>query len=599
MAAAPRLAYNRPFPRAAVHLQEIPVQEKIDKAGVIRTLEQIAVLKELHGMNVFEIRAFANAARVLESDARDLETLVETGELEKLKGIGKGSIARIVRELHETGKCAEEERLKKPFPESLFELFSVPGLGPRKIRGLFEKLHIDSISSLEEACRENRLTTLEGFGEKSQQNILKQIAHLKKTRGYFVLDEAAAESAKLAGYLGKSRAAKKVTVAGSIRRSREIVRDIDILVATDEPAAIHDLFVNYPGAENVTSHGETRSSIVLESGMACDLRTVSKEEYPYALFYFTGCKEHGVALRAAAKKKGIKVNEYGLYKGTKRIPCRDEKDIYRALGLHYIPPEARENIGEIEMAAEREFPRLVEEKDIRGIFHVHSTYSDGKAPLADMVAEAEKIGYEYIGISDHSQSARYAGGLDPEKLRRQFEEIEKLRKKHRIRIFRGIESDILNDGSLDYEEKILKQFDFIIGSVHSGYNMKQKEMTERLSRAMDNKYLTFLGHMTGRLLLGREGYPLDMDYLFDKAAAGGVTIEFNVQPKRLDPDWRLCHSARRKGVRFSIHPDAHSIEGLYNLRSGVGVARKAWLEKKHVMNTLPLAEMEKFLKSRR
>jgi len=570
-----------------------------DKEYAVKILEEIAVLKELHGANVFEVRAFQNGARALETDPRDLKALIDTGELEKIKGVGKGSISRIVRELYQTGESEEHAKLRAPFPDSLFQLFDIPGLGPRKIKTLYEKLEIKSMAELELACRENRIAGLEGFGEKTQANFLKQIEHLKKTQGHYLLDDALMECEKIVAYLKKSPSAKEVTVAGSVRRSKEIVRDLDILVSTDEPARIHEAFTQYTEADDVSSHGDTKSSIILRAGMQCDLRTVTEEEYPYALLYFTGSKEHNVELRTIAKKKGLKVNEYGIFKGEKKIACRSEKEIYEALGFSYVPPEARENSGEIELASEQAFPKLVEGKDIKGVFHVHSTYSDGKASLEDMIREAERLEYEYVGISDHSQSAKYAGGLDAEKIKKQFKEIDSLQKKFKIRIFKGIESDIKNDGSLDYDEKTLRDFDFVIGSVHSGYQMKEKEMTERLRRVMENKYLTFLGHMTGRLLLGRKGYPLDMKFLFEKSVEYGVTIELNAQPRRLDPDWRMCHSARKKGVKFSIHPDAHSVQGLSNVKLGVGIARKAWLEKKHVMNTLPLAKMEQFLKARR
>jgi len=570
-----------------------------DKEYTVKILEEISVLKELHGANVFEVRAFQNGARALETDARDLKSLIDSGELEKIKGVGKGSISRIVRELYQSGESEEHAKLRAPFPDSLFQLFDIPGLGPRKIKTLYEKLEIKSMAELELACRENRIAGLEGFGEKTQANFLKQIEHLKKTQGHYLLDDALMECEKIVAYLKKSPSAKEVTVAGSVRRSKEIVRDLDILVSTDEPARIHEAFTQYTEADDVSSHGDTKSSIILRAGMQCDLRTVTEEEYPYALLYFTGSKEHNVELRTIAKKKGLKVNEYGIFKGEKKIACRSEKEIYEALGFSYVPPEARENSGEIELASEQAFPKLVEGKDIKGVFHVHSTYSDGKASLEDMIREAERLEYEYVGISDHSQSAKYAGGLDAEKIKKQFKEIDSLQKKFKIRIFKGIESDIKNDGSLDYDEKTLRDFDFVIGSVHSGYQMKEKEMTERLRRVMENKYLTFLGHMTGRLLLGRKGYPLDMEFLFEKSVEYGVTIELNAQPRRLDPDWRMCHSARKKGVKFSIHPDAHSVQGLSNVKLGVGIARKAWLEKKHVMNTLPLAKMEQFLKARR
>ena len=306
-----------------------------------------------------------------------------------------------------------------------------------------------------------------------------------------------------------------------------------------------------------------------------------------------------MAVRTIAKKKNIKVNEYGLFKGKRLVPCRDEKEIFETLGLNYVPPEARENTGEIEWVLKKKFPELVEEKDLRGIFHVHSNQSDGTAPLEAMIAEAEKMRFEYVGISEHSQSARYAGGLEPERVKKQWKQIETLQKRFKIRIFRGIESDILPDGKLDYPESILAGFDFVIGSIHSRFRMPEAEMTRRIQRAMRSKYLTFVGHPTGRLLLAREGYAVNMPELLSTAREEGVVMELNANPHRLDLDWRVLRDARKKGVLLSINPDAHSLEGLHDIAYGVGIARKGWLEKKDVVNTLPLPEMEKFLKQRK
>ncbi len=572
---------------------------KIDKTRAIEILEEIATLLELKNENVFKVRAFANGARILEGSPHDLEHLIKTGELETLKGIGKGSISHILHEFYEKGKSKDYESLKKGFPETLFDLFKIPGLGAKRIKALYEELDIKSVGELEYACKENRLLDLDGFGLKSQEKILQGIEHLKKSAGQFRIDFAKAESERIVSYLRKQKGITKIEVAGSLRRHKEIIKDIDILVSARDPKKIHEAFVKYSEAETIVAHGDTKSSVTLKSGINCDLRTVSEKEFPFALYYFTGSKEHNVVVRTLAKKKNIKVNEYGLFKGNRPLPCQDETDIFKTLELHYIPPEARENMGEVEWAREREFPKLLEEKDIRGVFHVHSNYSDGVAPLEAMIRTAEAMGLEYVGISDHSQSAKYAKGLEPERLRIQWKEIDQLQKKFKIWIFKGIESDILGDGKLDYPEAILAQFDFVIGSIHSRFNLPEKEMTERILRAMENKHLTFVGHPTGRLILARAGYQVNLEKLLSFAKKSGVVMELNANPHRLDLDWRVCHGAKKDGVLFSINPDAHSMEGLKDITYGVGIARKAWLEKKDVVNTMPVAEIEKFLRKRK
>ncbi len=571
--------------------------QTIDKSQAIEILREIAILLELKNENVFKIRAFENAARVLEGTPSDLKTLIETKELENLKGIGE-HISKIIHDLYEKEKSVDYEKLRKGFPDSLFELFRIPGLGAKRIKVLYEKLHVKSVGELEYACKENRLLDLDGFGAKSQEKILEGIGLVKKSQGHFRIDFALAEFRKLVQYLKKQKGIMKIEVAGSLRRRKEIIKDIDILVTAKDAEAIHNAFIRYPEVQSVAAHGDTKSSIVLKSGINCDLRTVAEDEFPYALYYFTGSKEHNVAVRTLAKKKNIKINEYGLFKGTRKIACKDEAEIFAAAGLHYIPPEARENQGEIEWAVKKEFPPLVEQNQIRGVFHVHSTYSDGVASLEDMVAQAQKMGWDYVGISDHSQSAKYARGLEPERVKKQWKEIEVLQKRFKIRIFRGIESDILGDGKLDYPDSILAQFDFVIGSVHSRFNLPEKEMTTRIARAMENKYLTFVGHPTGRLLLAREPYPVDLQKLIDLAKKMDVVMELNANPHRLDLDWRMCRYAKEKKVLMSINPDAHSVEGLGDVTYGVGIARKGWLEKKDVVNALPLPEIEKFLKKR-
>lgn len=570
----------------------------MDKEKVIQILKEIGILLELANENPFKVRAYHHAARVLEGQPEDLKTLIETGKLEELKGIGSG-ISEKIHELFEKGRLQYYEDLKKSFPKGLLGLLEIQGLGPKRVRILYDKLNIKSIEALEKACRENRLLQLEGFGEKIQANILRGIQQVRKSSGHFLIAFARQEADQLVDYLKKQDAVREIAVAGSIRRHKEVVRDIDVLVAAKDPAKIHQAFVKYPEVEIVHAHGDTKSSVALKSGMNCDLRTVSEKEFPFALYYFTGSKEHNVVMRTLAKKKGYKINEYGLFKGDRFIPCKDEGEIFKKMGFPYIPPELREGEGELEAAKRGEIPSLVEPEDIRGLFHVHSTYSDGVASLEEMIAAAQKLGYEYVGISDHSQSAKYARGLEPGRLKEQHREVDRLRAQYKIRIFWGIESDILVDGRLDYPDSILAEFDFVIGSVHSHFHLSEKEQTARILRAMDSKHLTFLGHPTGRLLLAREGYAVDLTQVIDGARERQVTIELNANPHRLDLDWRFCPYAKKQGVRVSINPDAHSREGLKDTVYGIGIARKGWLEKKDVVNTLPLPEMEKFLKKRR
>ncbi|MBI3999254.1 MAG: DNA polymerase/3'-5' exonuclease PolX, partial [Candidatus Omnitrophica bacterium] len=399
--------------------------------------------------------------------------------------------------------------------------------------------------------------------------------------------------------LRKSKDIIRLEVAGSLRRHKEIVHDIDILISTKRPISIHEVFTSYPPVDQVLAKGETKSSVILKSGLQADLRTVTDTEFPYALHHFTGSKEHNVTMRTLAKRMGLKISEYGIFKGNRLISCKDEADIFKVFGLKYIPPELRENMGEIESAKNGKLPKLIEPKDIKGIFHVHSTYSDGMNSLEEMIRRAEKLGYEYVGISDHSKTAVYANGLSEERLKKQHKELDQLEKKFRkIRIFRGIESDILQDGSLDYSDKVLDSFDFVIGSIHSRFGMSEKEMTQRICRAMAHPRMTLLGHPTGRLLLGRAGYAFDYEAIFETASKTGVTIELNANPQRLDLDWRFCRDAKAKSIRLCVNPDAHSLEGLGDVMYGVGIARKGWLEKKDVLNTMSVSEIGKFLESR-
>jgi len=569
------------------------------KEQVSDLLTLIATYLELRGENSFKIRAFQNAARTVSTLTGDLEDRIASGTLKEEKGIGN-ALFETIREFVQTGKSKVLEELQAAIPASLLEMLGIPGLGPKKIKVIYEKLGIASIGELEYACYENRLTTLPGFGSKTQDNILKGIESLKKGKDHFHFDKAWSEGSRVLETLRTSGLFSQIELAGSLRRKKEVIRDIDLVSCSNSPAEAIDFLTRMPDVESVTAHGETKGSVLLRSGMQVDLRVVSETEYPFALQHFTGSKEHNASLRGIAREQGYKLNEYGLFRGDQPVHCRTESEIYGALGFDYIPPELREDRDELTVAREHHLPKLVEFPEIRGIFHVHSTYSDGNGSLESMVRSAAEAGYEYIGISDHSRSAFYAHGLKEEDILRQHEEIDRLQKQWpRIRIFKGIESDILDDGSLDYSEETLDSFDFVIGSIHSRFKMNREEMTRRLVRAIENPYLTILGHMTGRLLLSRSPYQFDLDQVLDAAKKHGVVIELNANPHRFDIDWRDCWQIRNRGLQVSINPDAHAEDHIRFTELGVGIARKGWLTAKDVFNTRTRLEMEACLAARR
>lgn len=573
----------------------------MDKADVSRILEEIGLLLELKGENPFKVRAYHNAARAVEALEEDLVGAIESGALLEQKGIGKAIYDKI-SELFNTGHLKYYEQLKQEVPAGLLELIKIPGVGPKKARALYDALGITTVGELEYACLENRLIELQGFGKTTQEKILKGIEYYKKGMGLHLLNTALEEGEKLFGLLKENKNIIRLSIAGSIRRRKEVIKDID-LVASVKPKkekATMDFFTGLPDVHSITAKGDTKSSIVLNVGINADLRIVSDREFPFALHYLTGSKEHNTAMRSRAKKMGIKMNEYGLFKGEKSLPCKDENEIFKALGLSYIPPELREDNGEIEAAERGEIPELIEPSDIKGIFHVHTIYSDASMTLKEVVRVARQSGYQYIGISDHSKSAYYAGGLTEVRIKEQHEEIDRLNEELKdFHIFKGLESDILSDGSLDYDDKMLATFDFIIASVHSRFNMDEEEMTRRIIRAISIPYTTILGHPTGRLLLSREGYQVDLKKVIDAAARHNVVVELNAHPYRLDLDWRYCRYAKDRGVKVSINPDAHHLDGLSDVSYGVSIARKGWLTAGDVLNTMTLEEIKAFLRNRR
>ena len=530
------------------------------------------------------------------------------GEIGEQKGIGK-SIAAIVTELVQTGASREHAELRASVPAGLLEMLKIQGMGPKKVKLLFEKLQITGIDDLEKAARAGRLATLEGFGQKTQENILRGIESYRSSSGRSLYPAALEAGCAMLDSLRSLKEVQRSELAGSLRRKKEVIGDVDIVLSAQDRhrARVMEAFVGHPRVERIVARGETKSSVVLSGGIACDLRIVADEEFPFALNYFTGSKEHNVAMRGRALRFGWSLNEYRFSKaqaGDKRgrarriVRCASEEDIYRALELDFVPPELRENAGEMEAAEKHTLPELVEEQDIRGTFHCHTDYSDGVNTLEEMVGAARALGWKYLGIGDHSKGAAYAGGLSAERVREQGKHIDRLNASLKnFVVFKGTECDILPSGELDWPDRVLASFDYVVVSVHSSFRMSEADMTRRIIRALKNRYVTMLGHPTGRLLLSREAYPVDMIQVIDAAADYGKMIEINAHPMRLDLDWRLVRYARDKKVLIPINPDAHTTDGLADVRYGVGIARKGWLRKADVVNTRSAAEVARLFAS--
>lgn len=563
------------------------------------TLEKIALLLELKGENPFKVRAYRQGAEVVLAMEEDVVELAKKDELKGIKGIGE-ALRDKLGEMARTGELVFYEKLKGEFPETVFELFEVQGLGPKKIKAMYDGLGVDSLAKLKAACEAGEVAGLAGFGKKTEEKILEGMAANEKFADRFTLGSIGALVEGILEMLRMHPEVARVAVAGSYRRAKETVGDLDFLVSTKEGALVCEDFTTLPEVDAVIACGETKASVRLKNGMYCDLRAVKNEEFPFALQYFTGSKEHNVALRSLAQKRGWSLNEYGftVADGAEAPPeVNEEWDIYRALDLQFIEPELRENRGELEAAGERKLPQLVEWTNLRGTFHNHTTQSDGKDTLEGMVEEAMELGLQYLGISDHSKSSIYANGLDEERLLGQVAAIRELEKGlGGFRIFAGSEVDILADGSLDFADEVLEQLDFTVASVHHFGKLDEAAMTARICRAMENEHVTMLGHLTGRLLLKREGYPVDHARVIDCAAATRTVIELNCSPTRMDMDWRWWKRARDKGVLCSINPDAHSRVRLHYLGVGVRIARKGWLRREDVLNTRAVREVEEFLR---
>jgi DNA polymerase (family 10) len=566
---------------------------------IAKILDSCGTLLELQGENAFRCQAYHNGARAVEQLQEDIVELVAQGRLNEVRGLGETLVQKITA-LVTTGRLDFFEELKAKTPPGLIEMLRIPGLGPKKIKAIYDQLRIDTIPALKQACLDGRVAKLKGFGAKTAQKILGGIDYVAQAGQRFRLDEGLAIAGRLLDWVREQPSVIRSEICGSLRRRRETIRDIDILVSAKKSKAIMEGFVALEGVMEVLARGDTKSSIMVAPGIQADLRVVHDEQFPFALHYFTGSKQHNIRMRSRAIEYGLKLNEYELAGEKRSIRCKDESDIFEALQLDYIPPELREDTGEIEAAAAHQLPKLIEFSDLRGTFHCHTTWSDGTATIEEMADAAKRRRLTYLGIADHSQTAAYAGGLTVDRVRKQQAEIDDLNDRLKgLRIFKGIESDILPGGKLDYPDTVLAGFDFVVASVHSSFSMTREEMTQRVVRAVSNPYCTMLGHATGRLLLRREGAAIDLDAVIDACARAGTMIEVNAHPARLELDWQHCKRAKAKGVRLVINPDAHSTNALDHLRYGIDVARRGWLEAADVVNTRTAAAVVALLSKKR
>jgi len=575
----------------------------MSKDDIIIILENIARLLELKDENPFKVRAYTHAARALETLSEPLEKLVEEDRLQTVDGIGKATAEKIST-LVRDGKLEYYDHLSDEFPPDILSLFEIQGLGAKKIKVLWDSLRIHSITKLDRACQSGKVAALPGFGEKTAANILQAIEHHRKHVGEFRIGDITSLAESLLEDLRSHPRVTLAQIAGSYRRRKEIVRDLDFIVSSKHPDEVSEYFTTHPLVESVLAKGATKSSVILKSGIQCDLRVVTSREYPFALAYFTGSKEHNVRVRSRALTRGWSLNEYRFSEAEGRelkepLPeVLEENDIYRSLGLDPVVPELREDRGEIEAAEAHELPDLIEWQNLRGTFHNHTTESDGRASLDEMVAAAHELGLEYLGIADHSKASFQAHGLDEKRLAAQVARIREL-SDDSLRLFAGTECDILKDGMLDFPDDVLASLDYVVVSIHSSFTLPEAEMTKRIIRAISNPYVTMLGHLTGRLLLTREPYRVDVPAVIEAAAETGTIIELNANPRRLDMDWRWWPLAKEKGVKCSINPDAHTTAGLQDLIFGIGAARKGWLTKNDVINTLPLSKIIPVLAAKR
>ncbi len=562
---------------------------------------QVADLLELKGENPFRIRAYQRAALNLRNLTDDLEARAKAGTLEEIPGIGKDLAAKI-QEIVATGRLEFLERLKREIPESLSTLMSVPGIGPKTAKLVYDRLKVKSIRQLEELVRAGKLRSLPGFGAKKEENILRGIQLLKAGQERMTLGAALALADEIFKSLKGLPQVKRISAAGSLRRGKETVRDIDILITSMDPGRVMDRFVQLPIVGQVQAHGETKSSIRTRQGVQVDLRVVEPESFGAALVYFTGSKEHNIRIRSLANRLGLTVNEYGVFreKTGRRVAGREEEDIYKALGLAWIPPELREDRGEVEATKAGRLPRLVELKDLKGDFHIHSNWTDGSHPIEEVAQAVKARGYRYMLLSDHSQSLRVAGGLSESELFKEMEEVKRLNKRlSPFRILMGAEVDILPDGRMDYPDRVLAKLDLVIAAVHSAFKQSKEVMTARIVKALKNRYVTMLAHPTGRLLGEREPYEVDLEEIFRVARQTQTALEINCYTQRLDLNDVQAKQAKEHGVKLVLSTDTHTLDQLAGIELGLSQARRAWAEPKDVLNTLGLNDLLTWVSKKR
>ncbi|MGH7584635.1 MAG: DNA polymerase/3'-5' exonuclease PolX [Gemmatimonadales bacterium] len=562
------------------------VHAMTDGRAAAQVLEQIAAFLELQGENPFRIRAFRTAAKAVNALPGPLAEAIAGGALASVKGVGPGTM-QILREIADTGRSTMLEELRERVPAGLVEMLSISGLGVTKIRQLHETLGIDSIPELEAAAQDGRLARLPRFGQKTAENILKGIEFLRRASAFRLFHHAEEEAEGLRAALARLPGVREAAVAGEVRRRLEVVRElVVVLVADASPEEIFSRLGSLPGVQEFSGRDERQATLRFAGGSTSQVIVTRPVNAGAVLVQATGSPAHVEALAAYAASRGHSLHAAALWRGSEFVPTPDEAAVYRALGLATIPPELREGQGEVEASAAGTLPALLEGTDLRGFLHCHTTYSDGTVPLTEMARAAREAGYAWMGVTDHSKSAAYAGGLSSDDLRRQADEIDALNQGTKgFRVLKGVEADILLDGALDYDDATLARLDFVIGSVHSRFGLGEREMTARILRALEHPALTILGHPTGRLLLSRDPYGLDLDAVFARAAETGVALEINADPHRLDLDWRVVRRARAAGAMISIGADAHSAGGIGNVRFGVGVARKGWLGRDDLLNT--------------
>lgn len=576
----------------------------MENLDIAKVFYEIADLLEIKGENPFRIRSYRNAALVIEGLPVNIKSIVERNEeeLEEIPGVGKSIHEKIV-EILKTGKCGYHQELLKELSPSLLELLKVSGVGPKKVKLFYDELGIRSVEDMERAAIAGRLRDLPGMGEKSEEKILKGIKSLKAGAGRFGLAVGLSYADQIVDYLKQTPGVYDVVPAGSLRRWKETIGDLDILVTAKKAGPVMDRFVSFPDVASVVAKGDTKTTVMLKNGMQTDVRVLEKKAFGAALQYFTGSKAHNVALRDRAKRMGLKISEYGVFKekGEEWIAGEKEEDVYKAVGLAWIPPELRENRGEIEAADKGKLPKLIEVEGIKGDLHVHTKASDGGNTVEELVDYAIKKGYEYIAITDHSKAVGIAHGLNEERLLKQIEEINNFNKRltshvSRFTVLKGTEVDIKSDGTLDHSEKALKKLDVVVAAVHSKFNMTEEDMTKRIIDAMETGLVNIIAHPTGRLLTGREPYPVNMEKLLEAAKKYNVAMEVNAYPDRLDLNDVHCKMARETGVMLVISTDTHHYLQMDYMRFGVNNARRGWVEKKDVLNTRPLNELLKLLK---